>query len=172
MKRTAILLIITLALTVTGCDFFRRVAGRPVSADIENKRVAILKAEEAALQAYLDSVKMVREKVVSDSLAALDSLKAYGTMMNGPAVLGGLTGEPLSRRYHVIIGAFKARENAEKLASKAVSGGYDVQLIEFRRGLVAVGTCPSDKIAETVAEFGRLRNEKFCPGEAWILVNE
>ena len=98
MKKTAILLILTLALTVTGCDFFRRVAGRPVSADIENKRVAILKAEEAALQAYLDSVKMVREKVVSDSLAALDSLKAYGTMMNGPAVLGGLTGEPLSRR--------------------------------------------------------------------------
>ena len=109
---------------------------------------------------------------VRELSAALDSLKAYGTMMNGPAVLGGLTGEPLSRRYHVIIGAFKARENAEKLASKAVAEGYDVQLIEFRRGMVAVGTCPSDKIAETVAEFGRLRNEKFCPGEAWILVNE
>ena len=172
MRKSVILLVLATMLSVTGCDFFRMVAGRPVSSDIENKRLEIMKAEEAALQAYLDSVKMVRERVVSDSLAALDTLKAYGVMMNGPALLGGFAGEVSPARYHVIIGAFKTRSNAEKLARKAEDKGYDVELIDFRRGMVAVGVCASDRIAETVAGYMGLRGESFCPEGAWVLVNE
>ena len=65
MRKTAILLMLAAMLSITGCDFFRMVAGRPVSSDIENKRLEIMKAEDAALQAYLDSVKMVRERVAA-----------------------------------------------------------------------------------------------------------
>ena len=172
MRKTAILLMLATMLSITGCDFFRRVAGRPVSSDIENKRLEIMKAEEAALQAYLDSVKMVRERVAADSIAALDTLKAHGVMMNGPAVLGGFAGEVSPLRYHLIIGAFKTRSNAEKLAQKAEARGYDVELMDFRRGMVAVGVCASDRIAETVAGYMDLRGESFCPEGAWILISE
>ena len=172
MRKTAILLMLAAMLSITGCDFFRRVAGRPVSSDIENKRLEIMKAEEAALQAYLDSVKMVRERVAADSIAALDTLRAHGVMMNGPAVLGGFSGEVYPVRYRLIIGAFKTRSNAEKLAQKAEDKGYDVELIDFRRGMVAVGVCASDRIAETVAGYMAVRGESFCPEGAWILINE
>ena len=74
MRKSVILLLIGALLTLTGCDFFRVLAGRPTSKDIDAKRVMIMKAEEAALQARLDSIKKAEEKVVSDSLAAMDSL--------------------------------------------------------------------------------------------------
>lgn len=172
MKKSVIFLLFATMLAITGCDFFRMVAGRPVSADIERKRMEIMKAEEAALQAYLDSVKMVKEKIVADSLAALDTVKAYGLMMNGPSLLGGLSEDTLALRYHVVIGAFKTRSNAEKLAARAEEKGYETELIDFRRGMVAVGVCASDRIVETVSEFRKLRAESFCPAGAWILVNE
>ena len=41
-----------------------------------------MKAEEAALQARLDSIRRVEDKIVSDSLSALDSLTARGVVMS------------------------------------------------------------------------------------------
>ena len=43
-------------LTLTGCDFFRKLAGRPTSEDIENRKLEIIMAQEALEQARLDSL--------------------------------------------------------------------------------------------------------------------
>ena len=59
MKKNILPALLALMLVVTGCDFFRMVAGRPTSKDIEKKRIEIMKAEEAALQARLDSIAAV-----------------------------------------------------------------------------------------------------------------
>ena len=56
-----------------GCDFFRQLAGRPTSRDIEAKRLRIEREAEAH-QRRLDSLKLV-QKQISDSLATLDSLR-------------------------------------------------------------------------------------------------
>ncbi len=48
MKQSYILLALAVMMTVTGCDFFRRLAGRPTSEYIEEKKLEILRAEEAA----------------------------------------------------------------------------------------------------------------------------
>ena len=55
---------------VTGCDFFRMVAGRPTSKDIEKKRLEIIKAEEAALQARLDSIAAVEAEKLQKQMDA------------------------------------------------------------------------------------------------------
>ena len=51
MRKSIIFMLMVTLTVVTGCDFFRKLAGRPTSEDIENKRVAIMRAEEAARQA-------------------------------------------------------------------------------------------------------------------------
>lgn len=172
MRKSLILLVLAVMPLATGCDFFRTLAGRPTSKDIDTKRLEIMKSEEAALQARLDSIKRVEEKVVADSVAALDSIEYYGIIMDGASRFGGLQGERLSRRYYIIAGAFRDRTNARKLVDGAVDAGYPAEMIECRRGMIAVGLCPSDRIAETYASFKRLRSEPFFPKDSWILLSE
>ena len=45
-------------------------------------------------------------------------------------------------------------------------------LIPFRNGFTAVGCCPSDNLTEVYASLHKLREEEFCPADAWILNNE
>lgn len=172
MKKSVILLILMSALTVSGCDFFRVLAGRPTSKDIDAKRVQIMRAEEAALQARLDSIRRVEEKVVSDSLTALDSLAAQGVVISDASRLGGLVEESHGPRYRIVLGVFRERDNARKLASQAEAKGFSAQLLDCRRGMIAVGVCPSDKIARTFEDLNRLRSESFCPKDSWILLDE
>ena len=106
-KFIAIILAV-LMMTVTGCDFMRVLAGRPTSKDIENKRLEIIKAEEAALQAKLDSMRLQEEKRVADSLAAMQALVSTGVVLSGPERLGGLVAESLPSKYHVVAGAFNS----------------------------------------------------------------
>ena len=156
---------------LTGCDFFRMLAGRPTSEEIESKKLEILKAQEAIEQARLDS--LVREqKMVQDSLAALDSLKQQGGTILNPAKLGGLFSTKLEARYYVIVGAFRQRTNAEVLLEKAAALGYKPALILFRSGMIAVGLCPVNTLPEAVASLKKVKMESFCPSDAWILVNE
>ncbi len=172
MKKSVILLILAAALTVTGCDFFRVLAGRPTSKDIDAKRVQIIKAEEAALQARLDSIRRVEEKIVSDSLAALDSLAARGVVIADASRLGGLVEESQGPRYRIVVGVFRERANALKLASQAEARGFSAQIMDCKRGMIAVGVCPSDRIARTFEDLKRLGTEPFCPKDSWILLNE
>ena len=172
MRKSVIFLLLSSVILVTGCDFFRTLAGRPTSDDIDAKRVQIMKAEEAALQARLDSIRRAEEKVVTDSLAALDSLAASGVVMADASRLGGLVEENPGHRYRIVIGVFRERNNAQKLAAQAVDGGYPAELIECRRGMIAVGVCPSDKISRTYQDWKNLQGETFCPKDSWILLNE
>ena len=172
MRKSIIFLLLLSVILVTGCDFFRTLAGRPTSNDIDAKRVQIMKAEEAALQARLDSIRRVEEKVVADSLAALDSLTASGVIMADASRLGGLVTEDLGSRYHIVIGVFRERNNALKLADQAGQGGYPARLFDCRRGMIAVGICPSDKISRTYQDWKDLQGKAFCPKDSWILLNE
>ncbi len=172
MKKSVILLLSIVMISLTGCDFLRAVAGRPTGRDIEAKRVAILKAEEKALQARLDSIRIAEEKIVADSLAALDSFRTAGVTISGSERIGGLADTKLNSRYYIIIGAFRASANAGKLFETAYEKGYSPVLINCRSGMTAVGLAPSDRIAEVRETYMKLMNEEFCPKEAWILVNE
>ena len=43
---------------------------------------------------------------------------------------------------------------------------------EITNGFTAVGCCPSDNLTEVYASLRKLREEDFCPADAWILNNE
>ena len=153
-----------------GCDFFRQLAGRPTSRDIEAKRLRIEREAEAH-QRRLDSLKLV-QKQISDSLATLDSLKNAKESMISTRQLATKREHELPYRYYVMIGSFSSPANAERQAGKAEQAGYPATLIPFRSGFVSVGICPSNSLTEVYASLRKLRGERFCPKDAWILNNE
>lgn len=172
MKIKVILLLVAMTFVASGCDFFRSLAGRPTSKDIENMKIERLRAEEAALQARLDSLKNVEQKMLQDSLNALDSIRQIGGSVLNPAKYGGLFATRLEARYYVIIGAFRTRSNAENLLRTAKASGYRPALISFQSGMIAVGLSPVNKLTDALDALRMVKQEPFCPKDAWVLVNE
>lgn len=178
MNRLTMLIVALSMFVLTGCDFFRTLAGRPTSTDIERIQVETLLAEKAdllasnmALEKRCDSLyKAFRN--VTDSLNALDSISQYGGTVLNPTTLGGLFSTKLEARYYVIIGAFRYRTNAELLLNKAVENGYKPALISFRNGKMAVGVCPTNNIKDAFIALKKVKMETFCPADVWVLLNE
>lgn len=173
MKNSCIFLVILSLLCLTGCDFMRKLAGRPTSEDVEIKRIEILRAEEAALQARLDSLRNVEQKMIRDSLNALDSIRQLGGSILNPASLGGLFATKLEARYYIILGSFRSRSNAEGLFNVVKDAGYKPALISFGKGgLIAVGVSPVNRLSDAYLALNSVKKESFCPKDVWILVNE
>ena len=171
MRKSIIFLAIAVMFCLTGCDFFRKMAGRPTGEEIEAMRIEKLRIEEERLQASL--LQLQKEKqAVEDSIEALKLIRQQaGTLLN-PAALGGLFTTRLEARYCIIIGAFRERSNAEYLHRAASDKGYSPSLISFRNGLIAVGICPVNSLKEAAQAMKKVREEAFCPDDVWILDNE
>lgn len=175
MKKTLISLW-ALAVLVNSCDFVRTIAGRPTAAQVEEIRLQRIAEEEARHQARIDSMERVQQHL-ADSLAALethllDSLsQSKGTLIN-PSKLGGLYTTKLESKYYLIVGAFRGRSYAERKLKACNDAGFTATIISFRNGLLAVGICPSNSLAETLENRNKLRGTGVCPPETWILINE
>ena len=152
MKNTFLTIaVMTLVATaVTGCDFFRRLAGRPDSEWIEAKAEAI-RQEEEALRIRQDSLERGR-KAEADSLAAADSVRLANHRY----------------RFCVILGSFSSKENAERYVEEIAAKGYKCELLTFRNS-TAVGVCPTDDEAQAKKSLSELQRQDFCPNGAWIL---
>ncbi len=152
MKNTFLTIaVMTLVATaVTGCDFFRRLAGRPDSEWIEAKAEAI-RQEEEALRIRQDSLERAR-KAEADSLAAADSVRLANHRY----------------RFCVILGSFSSKENAERYVEEIAAKGYKCELLTFRNS-TAVGVCPTDDEAQAKKSLEELQRQDFCPNGAWIL---
>lgn len=138
------------ATAVTGCDFFRRLAGRPDSEWIEAKAEAI-RQEEEALRIRQDSLERAR-KAEADSLAAADSVRLANHRY----------------RFCVILGSFSSKENAERYVEEIAAKGYKGELLTFKNS-TAVGVCPTDDEAQAKKSLEELQRQDFCPNGAWIL---
>ncbi len=138
------------ATAVTGCDFFRRLAGRPDSEWIEAKAEAI-RQEEEALRIRQDSLERAR-KAEADSLAAADSVRLANHRY----------------RFCVILGSFSSKENAERYVEEIAAKGYKSELLTFRNS-TAVGVCPTDDEEQAKKSLSELQRQDFCPNGAWIL---
>lgn len=175
-KILAIASLIASVCLLGGCDFFRQLAGRPTSQDIEQKR-QVLAQRAALLRQQEDSLRLVREReqelkrLEADSLAALEELHTSKVKVIPSPRVASARAE-LAYEYYVMIGAFSVPEFARKQASRAEQAGYTAVEIPFRNGITAVGACPSNSLAEVLSSLKKLRGESFCPAEAWILHKE
>jgi len=170
MKRFFVIMILASAVCFSGCDGLRKLAGRPTLAEIDAIRAETRAREEALHQARIDSLERVR-KALADSLA-LDSLRQQkGTILN-PAKMGGLFTTKLDYKYYIVVGAFKQRSGAERKVREVNAAGYTATLISFRNGFNAVSVFHDDDLNVILRKMKTVREEPFCPGDVWILVNE
>ena len=148
MKRgiSVVLVLIICAFAVCGCDFFRTVAGRPVSADIEKKRLELAAAEKA----------------LADSVARADSLHQAEMAMEAARLLE-------NSKFGIVLGSFKDAQNAEKLLQRAKDAGYNGRIFLYK-GLQTVLVCPTDDKEEAEKSLELVSKEPFCPKGAWIYV--
>lgn len=171
MKKSLIFFLVAAAVSLSGCDFFRKVAGRPTSGDIESKKAEIQRTEARAKQAKIDSLEAVK-KMMADSLAALDSLREMKSSLVESVSFGGLYNTELESRYYVVVGAFRNRENADRLLQTVLEKGFYPTIIHFGNGLVAVGVAQCNKLSDALLSLKSVKREDFCPDDVWILVNK
>ncbi len=157
---------------LTGCDFFRKVAGRPVSEEILAKAQMIAQARvdsAAKEQVRLDSIAAVR-RYTQDSIAAIDSLRHERVMDSRD--LGGLKNSAQLKKYYIVIGSFSNKSNAERLSEEVSLKGFAAEQIPFRNGYTAVGLSGTDDVVEIRRSLNEVRRQDFCPKGVWVLVNE
>ncbi|MGN0188185.1 MAG: hypothetical protein ACI395_01590, partial [Candidatus Cryptobacteroides sp.] len=167
IRKFPFVLLLIPVLMLSGCDFFRRVAGRPDSEELAVIRTEVLRRQAAerdsiaAVKAREDSVRAERARV-EDSLRTVEAVKSFVGNILSASSLGGISGSA-SNRYYIVLGSYKMGSNARALAAKASAAGYRTELVGMRNSLIIVAVDPSDKIADILKSLRRVRLENFCP---------
>lgn len=172
MKKALSIILIALAVvSLSSCDQLRSLAGRPTSSELarmKEKKLGI-EAEKAAKEAARLAEDQRRRQIVADSLAALDKIASGAVVMKPARNLTSRSMEALDRHYYVMIGSFGEAANAVRLKDKAEAAGYTAILLSFSNGLTAVASCATDCVSDAVSSLERLRQEPFCPADAWLM---
>ena len=71
------------------------------------------------------------------------------------------------KKYYIVAGSFKKRENAENFRKKLVDKGYDAEMIGERNGMHAVSYASFQNKSQAQTELQRLRNQEEL--SAWLL---
>ena len=162
--------LLSVAMMASGCDFFRMLAGRPTSKDIEVKREKILRSyqEGSPVNPGMTEGKpgMTEEKPGMTQEASLPAVTG------NPEPAAAEQGEARrieKKRYYVIMGAFSSKDNAVKYAERIKAYGYEPEFFGFTEGRTAVGIGGTDDPEEVKAFMKELKGQDFCPEGVWIL---
>ena len=178
MTRRFLILVALLSVTIvaTGCDFFRVLAGRPTSKEIEAKRAEILRSAQddkgSVPQQDQDSVQVAKPETAAserrdDGQRPHSAAAEQSEARMDAAVPARPAGE--KKRYYVIMGAFSSKDNAVKYAERIKSFGYEPEFFGFTEGRTAVGVGGTDDPEEAKAFMRELKGQDFCPEGVWIL---
>lgn len=171
-----VLILIPVALAATGCDFFRKLAGRPTSDQIAAMAEAIRLEESARIT---DSLRKALAEPQEDSAAttpapatpaaqaastptASSPVTAATTPAAAPAHAGDL------KRFYVVMASFGNSANANKYASILEAKGYPATILK-RGSYQVVAVCGTDDEAAIKQSFDEIRRQDFCPHGVWII---
>ena len=172
-KAFALLAAALLLLSVSSCDFFRTLAGRPGSAEIRQKQELILRAEamrDSLDRARLDSAARA-ERFYADSLYAVDTLTRTGRLRKASAIKS-IPQKDLDHRYCLVVGAFSQPSNAERLVTRYSEAGFNAFVFRYHGGMSGVCVEPCDRIDEALEAYRRVMRLPFASRQTWVLVNE
>ena len=225
-----------MALCVSGCDFFRALAGRPTSAQLPKAdtvasccaipdtlaltdtsscggcceaKDSTLAAKDSCCCAPADSIAKtdtlccpVAEQEPAAEPAAEPEPEPEATPEAQPAPtpapvpetveeaiisnLGQRTGflnvgvsyndirltNTVESGYYILIGTFRQKSNADRLARQAAKAGLEVTRLEYANGRTAVAVRRSDNLGDAFVALGEVRKLSFTPKDACILVVE
>ena len=131
---------------MTSCDFFRKIAGKPTSKDIERMRIEA----QAKKQRQLDSIN----KAKADSLARIAAEEAAKKALND--------------RFYVILGSFKVPGNAERMYAFLEKNNYTPRNIRFKNGFDLVSAASTNNLQEALRIMEDLLSYEYCPDDVWV----
>lgn len=170
-----------LVLSVSSCDLFRSLAGRPTSAELKS---AIEKQHNSAqqMQAITEEPAITTEQTAPEETIAVASPQAKKeeyTMVKRE----GRMSVPLAythtnstlkatpeHSYYIIVGTYRQRPTLNKMIKDAHDAGYETFLLEYSNGLTSVGLMPCDNLGEAIDAYAKVSKEDFCPKDACILI--
>lgn len=180
-KIFAAILLSVLVLSVSSCDLFRSLAGRPTSAELKS---AIEKQQNSAqqMQAITEEPAITTEQTAPEETIAVASPQAKKeeyTMVKRE----GRMSVPLAythtnstlkatpeHSYYIIVGTYRQRPTLNKMIKDAHDAGYETFLLEYSNGLTSVGLMPCDNLGEAIDAYAKVSKEDFCPKDACILI--
>lgn len=182
-----------LVLSVSSCDLFRSLAGRPTSAELKS---AIEKQQSSAQQmqditeepaitevpAETTQQATIKEQTAPEDTIAVASTQAEKeeyTMVKRE----GRMSVPLAythtnstlkatpeHSYYIIVGTYRQKPTLNKMIKDAHDAGYETFLLEYSNGLTSVGLMPCDNLGEAIDAYAKVSKEDFCPKDACILI--
>ena len=179
-----VLILIPVALAATGCDFFRKLAGRPTSDQIAAMAEAIRLEESARIA---DSLRKALAEPQEDSAAiapapatpatqaastptASSPVTATTTPATAPSAPATAAPAPAGdlKRFYVVMASFGNSANANKYASILEAKGYPATILK-RGSYQVVAVCGTDDEAAIKQSFDEIRRQDFCPQGVWII---
>lgn len=171
-----------LVLSVSSCDLFRSLAGRPTSAELKS---AIEKQQSSAqqMQAITEEPAITAEQAAAPeetiAVASTQAEKEEYTMVKRE----GRMSVPLAythtnstlkatpeHSYYIIVGTYRQKPTLNKMIKDAHNAGYETFLLEYSNGLTSVGLMPCDNLGEAIDAYAKVSKEDFCPKDACILI--
>lgn len=183
-----------LVLSVSSCDLFRSLAGRPTSAELksaiekqqnaaETEKQTITEepaiAEEPAETTQQATIKEQTAPEETIAVASTQAEKEEYTMVKRE----GRMSVPLAythtnstlkatpeHSYYIIVGTYRQKPTLNKMIKDAHDAGYETFLLEYSNGLTSVGLMPCDNLGEAIDAYAKVSKEDFCPKDACILI--
>lgn len=164
-------------LLLSGCDFFRVLAGRPTGdelGELSAKREAALERLEAErLARQADSVRRagLAEAWVSDSVCVREAMESGRAVFKRISDLKVRPSEVPDCRFCLMMGYFNNRANAERLFARISSDGHSPMFVPFESGATGVALFPSSSAAEILGKIDEVRGKDYFPPDFWIVWN-
>ena len=174
MKKVTRIILILSILALSGCDFFRNVAGRPDSAAIEQKA---RKIEQRRLE-LSDSLSREQERIrvqqqlISDSLSTLERIRQDGWPRISSVSRFGTPAGDLQHRYYLVVGVYRSAQTSSRVLTSLRGIGYQAGFLSFPEGVKSVYMAASDCLCDIKTTADEAKRAGDCPPDAWIYLNE
>ena len=170
-----------LVLSVSSCDLFRSLAGRPTSAELKStkkkQKISAKKKKAKTEDPAITTEQTAPEETIA--VASPQAKKEEYTMVKRE----GRMSVPLAythtnstlkatpeHSYYIIVGTYRQRPTLNKMIKDAHDAGYETFLLEYSNGLTSVGLMPCDNLGEAIDAYAKVSKEDFCPKDACILI--
>ncbi|MDR1130668.1 MAG: SPOR domain-containing protein [Prevotellaceae bacterium] len=135
-------ILLLLGLGLTGCDWF--------NTSVLGKSKAVSE-EKISDKENLDSIRNA-ERIKYEELVAMEKEQAKNQA---------------PKPYHIIVGAFEEKPNADNMSSLFKSNGYNPVLFNYG-GLTHVSAVSFETLQEAETALRNMLNLSYCPEDAWI----
>lgn len=177
-----------LVLSVSSCDLFRSLAGRPTSAELKSAIEKQQNAAETEKQTITEEpAETTQQATIKEQTAPEETIAVASTQAEKEEYTmvkrEGRMSVPLAythtnstlkatpeHSYYIIVGTYRQKPTLNKMIKDAHDAGYETFLLEYSNGLTSVGLMPCDNLGEAIDAYAKVSKEDFCPKDACILI--